>query len=315
MPNSHLCLVDNSVHASLEDLHKHLRKFKITQEDYYLEFHKKKDLLTGENIPFKSVDQYLSAYFVNKNNMKAWYKQHPEEARTLSIKMLNERIQKKGLTTLPVEVELISCGLPSSKYYYDGIGIEALKKETGLTSNYVYGLAFLAFGKEKLKIIIDSREQKPLNIKGHNTEVKKLEFGDYAVEGQQNSFVIERKSLADLISSFVTNLDRVTRELQRAKDAGAYMVILCEESLNTALNYNYIPHFKKYTRVRPEVLFYNIRSLIQQFGFQFVFCDGRDYFSAKITFGTLTFNTQSTEQKFYNYVGRSKRREKRISRR
>lgn len=274
--NNLICEIDKSVHVDRDALHGHLRKFKIKQSDYYETYHPRFDKLTTEKIQFKSIDQYFAAHFLNKINARRWFKENPEEAKALAVEMLRERVLRKKLTTLPGEVELVSCGLPNSQYYYTKIGTKELSKTLGILSNFEYKLTKVSAPKDMvLDIIVDTREQQPLIIKGHNLVSKKLEFGDYALTGKENEVAIERKSLPDFISSFVTNYERVRKEFQRAKDAGAYMVVLCEESLNTALNYPYIPYFRKYTKIRPEAVFHNVRDAIQEFGIQFLFCDGR----------------------------------------
>ncbi len=68
--------------------------------------------------------------------------------------------------------------------------------------------------------IVDTREQNPLSFrrfKGWFKSVKHraLKLGDYSVEGMEDSCVVERKDLADLIQSFTTNrtvfVDRLRR--------------------------------------------------------------------------------------------------------
>lgn len=205
--------------------------------------------------------------------MKSWYKQNPEEAKKLSIVLLKDRIRKKKMAALPGEVELISSNLPSSQYYYHFIR-DAVAAEN-LSPKYDYSITSIDYHSETPEIIVDSREQQPLNLKGVKTVSHSLSFGDYAIVGRENNLVVERKSLPDLVSSCVKNYERFRKEFERAKTSGATMIVLCEESLSTALNFCYIPYFKKYTRIRPEVVFHNIRELIQDFGYQFLFCDGR----------------------------------------
>lgn len=273
MDNPIICQVDKKECASVEELHNHLRSFRIKQSDYYETYHAKRDLLTGELIPFKNYDQYLSARFLNKINARKFFKTNPEEGKKLAIEMLKERIDIKGLRKLPGEVELVSCGLPNSQFYYETLG-ELTKSEIG-TPIYQYGRGQLAFSKKISEIIIDSREQDALILKGVKTIQQGLKFADYAIVGEENKVVIERKSLADFVSSFVRGYERIHKEFQRAKDAGAYLIVLCEESLTTALSYPHIPYFRRYTKMPPEVVFHNVRNLIQEFDCQFVFCDGR----------------------------------------
>src|SRR5580698_11499431 len=67
--------------------------------------------------------------------------------------------------------------------------------------------------------IIDTREQNPLafrRFKGWfaRIEYRALPLGDYSVVGMENSCVVERKDLADLIQSFTTNRSVFINRLQ-----------------------------------------------------------------------------------------------------
>ncbi len=46
-------------------------------------------------------------------------------------------------------------------------------------------------------IIIDSREQKPYAFTGHRTVCRKLDAGDYSLEGYEGRIAVERKSKED----------------------------------------------------------------------------------------------------------------------
>lgn len=269
-----VCQIDQTEHANVDALHKHLRKFRVTQAAYYSEFAQRFDMLTGERIPYKSFEQYFSTRFANKINMKKWFKENPDKNREVAIDMLRERMEKKKLTIAPMEVELMSSGLPSINFYESKGGYEKICDDLGMNCLYEYGVETVTFRDEKLNIIVDTRENKPFKFKRHNVIEKKLDFGDYAIERKESEIVVERKSLVDLISSFVSNFNRIDREFARAKEKHAYLIIVCEESLDTALSFNHIPYICRYTKLQPAVLFHNIRELIQKYNFQFVFCDG-----------------------------------------
>lgn len=270
------CKIDNTEHLSNEALHKHLRKFKISQADYYEQYFARFDMLTGERIHYKSFDQYFSARFAHKDNMKKWFQQNPDKNLEIAIAMLKERMEKKNLTIAPGEVEIVSSGLPSIDFYEKKGSYEKICDDLGMNCLFDYSIQNVAFGSERLNMIIDTREQKPFEFKNHNIIVRKLDFGDYAIEGKENGVVVERKNLNDLISTFVSGFVRVKKEFERTKKNNAYLVVVCDESLSTAMNFHLIPQIKRYTKIRPEVLFHNIRELIQEYGFQFVFCNGVD---------------------------------------
>jgi ERCC4-type nuclease len=68
--------------------------------------------------------------------------------------------------------------------------------------------------------IIDTREQNPLCFRRFRKwfsriEERALSLGDYSIVGMENSCVVERKDLADLIQSFTTNRAVFVKRLQR----------------------------------------------------------------------------------------------------
>jgi ERCC4-type nuclease len=68
--------------------------------------------------------------------------------------------------------------------------------------------------------IIDTREQNPLSFRRFKgwfsrIEHRGLPLGDYSVEGMEDTCVVERKDLADLIQSFTTNRAVFIKRLQR----------------------------------------------------------------------------------------------------
>lgn len=64
-----------------------------------------------------------------------------------------------------------------------------------------------------VRFVIDSREQLPYLLQP--SVVKALPSGDYSVEGLEESVVVERKSLADMLSCITSSRDRFERELER----------------------------------------------------------------------------------------------------
>lgn len=68
--------------------------------------------------------------------------------------------------------------------------------------------------------IVDTREQNPLSFRRFKgwfarIEHRALPLGDYSVVGMENSCVVERKDLADLIQSFTTNRSVFVNRLRR----------------------------------------------------------------------------------------------------
>ena len=76
-------------------------------------------------------------------------------------------------------------------------------------------------------IVVDSREQAPWHFTGieHKGKlvvpeliVRGLPSGDYAIDGHENEFAIERKSKADLYGSVIQGRDRFKREIERLNE-------------------------------------------------------------------------------------------------
>ena len=88
---------------------------------------------------------------------------------------------------------------------------------------------------ESFTIIVDTREQLPWEFDGHSTSSRKLDTGDYSIEGLENIFCIERKrsvsEIANNISEkrFVDVLDRMSQF--------SHKFMLLEFTLNNVLDY------------------------------------------------------------------------------
>lgn len=76
-------------------------------------------------------------------------------------------------------------------------------------------------------IIQDTREQTPWAFPEWVTvKIGTLKTGDYAIEGDENNFAIERKELNDYLGSISTGWDRFQREMQRARMFCARIIIV-----------------------------------------------------------------------------------------
>jgi len=81
-----------------------------------------------------------------------------------------------------------------------------------------------------MKIVIDSREQTPFvfrkskNLDG--TVVKKLDAGDYSIEGMEHLIAVERKSAADLFGTLGRGNKRFQRELRRASNMEYFAIVV-----------------------------------------------------------------------------------------
>jgi len=71
--------------------------------------------------------------------------------------------------------------------------------------------------KPEPTIIIDSREQNPLDFPTLTATVGTLDTGDYSIVGLTHLVAVERKSLDDLLGCIGRERDRFKRELQRLR--------------------------------------------------------------------------------------------------
>ena len=66
-------------------------------------------------------------------------------------------------------------------------------------------------------LLVDTREQRPLQFSHLPAESATLYTGDYSVRGLEEIFAVERKSLADLAGSLTRERDRFMKEMHRLR--------------------------------------------------------------------------------------------------
>lgn len=258
-------------------------KHKIKVADYFIKYFLKVDLYTGEPIPFKNKEQYLSTDFLNKDNLKTFLKNSPSrKAEDYCVNLLKRRKEAKNLIWTPTQVELRSILSPSIIYlsqlfgdYYKTCEQLGFKNKFTNPPNKIE--QSFRYSNPDYCIFIDSREQRFLDL-NYPVEIKKLEVGDYGLSSPEEcgNIYIERKSISDMIGSLSSGLERFTKEIERAKAAGAYLIILVEENLNNALAFNSLPHVFGKTKVTPDYIFHIVRELTQKYPhIQFLFSGNR----------------------------------------
>jgi ERCC4-type nuclease len=88
-------------------------------------------------------------------------------------------------------------------------------------------------------LVVDSREQLPLNFAHCPAVIGALPSGDYSILGAEDSFAVERKSIQDLVGCVVGgNRDRFERELVRLRGY-AFRAILIVGSMESILAHQY----------------------------------------------------------------------------
>lgn len=84
-------------------------------------------------------------------------------------------------------------------------------------------------------IIVDTREQTPWEFDNYTTASRKLDTGDYSIEGLENIFAIERKKSVSEIANNITE-PRFKDVLERLQEF-RHKFILLEFTLNNVLDY------------------------------------------------------------------------------
>lgn len=137
--------------------------------------------------------------------------------------------------------------------------------------------------KGNLKLIVDTREQKPLHFT-HSfiTEIKrkKLDVGDYAVEFEDGfvpKIAYERKSIEDLFGTLGKGYGRFKREIERALDNKVRLSIIVEKPLVCVSR-----GIDRSVRSGDAVIS-QLFTIRERYGIEPVFCNGREECSAYIT--------------------------------
>jgi ERCC4-type nuclease len=115
------------------------------------------------------------------------------------------------------------------------------------------------------EFLIDTREQKPLPIKGARI---KLDVGDYTTKSLRHFFCIERKSAMDLYQTITRGHARFKREILRAKESGVVLVVVVECSKKHF--YSKAFDYKKITKIKGTSLERIINTLTRRYDLEFV---------------------------------------------
>jgi hypothetical protein len=267
-----VCLECNKKFKNEAGLHRHLRTHKIRLVEYYQKYYPRYDKYDNTFIRFKSKDFYFNNDFNSRANLKNWLnKVSPNEAKAYIRDYLLRRKQNKGLTFAPCQVELRTLPLPGMAYMNRLFGsYYQFCEELGFKVRYPQPKFYLTpTNIKKNKIIVDSREQKPLQFT-LKTKTEGLKFGDYKLDNEEATCkcYIERKSIPDFYGTFSSGYDRFKREVFRAQEASASLIVVVEGTLDE------IPKFPFASS--PEYVFHNVRDLIQRYPHvQFLFVNGR----------------------------------------
>ena len=132
------------------------------------------------------------------------------------------------------------------------------------------------------KFYFDSREKKNEHIKsyfdrnGIEYEVRKLDVGDYMIDGNDTISIDRKASIDELSTNLLNRADhaRFWREVRRAKDTGIKLIILIESNKYTDIP-SLIDWKSKYSGVNGRSLIDAIYRAHISYGVEFIFSSKR----------------------------------------
>ena len=274
------CKVCGESFKNDKGLHMHISKIhKITLAEYYVNFYNRKDLHSGELLPFKNKNDYFNNDFINYDNFLKWSEYaDSDNVKLYLLKRLKNRIEEKKLRFAPSHIELLLNKLPDidlfKKFFgsyssaCDELKIKPLFNKNIMASFFKEDTFF-----DELKILVDTREQQPLKFP--RNMFMKLDFGDYAIGKPHYDYTyIDRKSESDFKGTFSTGVKRFRRELDRAKEFSSYVFIVTESSIDKIVeNNDYGPH-----KSNLSYIWHNVRAISHDYAgtCQFIFSGSRE---------------------------------------
>ena len=244
--------------------------------DYYVKHFKRKNKLTGELLPFKNHKDYFAKDFSQPHQLMEWVKKsEKKEVKEYISYILEKRVKEKNLSLCPTEIELLSCGMPGIAVYKEHFGsyTEACNS-CGTKPLFDKNLPKEFYNDySKVKILIDTREQKPLCF--DNSESHKLDVGDYSVDASNYDYTfVDRKSFGDFCGTVTVGYSRFCKELDRCRSLGNYMFIVVETAFEDMEEEN----MKSYKRFKLNYVYHNMREIQKNYKdcCQFVFAGSRD---------------------------------------
>lgn len=134
-----------------------------------------------------------------------------------------------------------------------------------------------------MKLIVDTREKKWEHIRSHLDKngieytVKKLDVGDYQIEGKPNVSVDRKRNLSEVSHNLMNPKDhsRFWKEIRRAREQGVKLYILCEHGEKIKSFADVAQWEDKYSGTSGRALMNEIYRVCISYGVEFIFCDKR----------------------------------------
>jgi hypothetical protein len=257
-------------------LHAHIKKHKMSTEDYYVKHSPRLDLYSGKPINFKNVKQYLSSQFNSPSNFKKWCTEEERDiVKKYLVEKMKDKVAKKKDLYIMGGVQLSSYGWPDIECIKELFGsFKKFCEEVGKPAQFGGNMPKKFYEDfSSVEIWADTREQKPLNFINPTKKIK-LDCGDYTVGGENfDHTFVDRKSPADLIGTLSRDMERFRKEIERCCDIGGYMFIVVDSSMEGVSRE--LAFSKSKTNIAH--VWHNMREILREFGgdCQFVFSGGR----------------------------------------
>ena len=244
--------------------------------DYYVKNYERKDKLTEELIPFKNYKQYFRTHFLTHGNMVEWCRTAPKaDVKKFIIDCFKRRLDSKALQGAPPDIYLKTAGMPDVDICKDVFGSYHQACETANILPMLSRQLTAGFYNDftKTRILIDTREQQPLNFQ--NTQILKLDVGDYAVMGKEYDYTfVDRKSYQDFCSTVTNGYNRFVKELERCKSLGCFLFIVVESAFGELEEENR----KSFKKFKLDYVFHQMREIQAEYSdcCQFIFSGSRE---------------------------------------
>jgi DNA excision repair protein ERCC-4 len=143
-----------------------------------------------------------------------------------------------------------------------------------------------------MRILCDSREQKPFLFGGYDVQVERaaLPTGDYSLPAFEDKIAVERKNgIDELVTCLSRDRDRFSRELARAQSF-EYFAVIIEGRLDDIMAGRYR------SRMSSNAVIESIAALSVRYRMAFLFCGNRAQ-AERMTYSLLSKYQREIEQK------------------
>ena len=270
-----ICAECHQEFSSRRSLHAHIKAHSISVCDYYEKHYPKYDLLTGDKIVCLDYEKYVKQDFTCYANFKQWIlKTDNFWVKDFIKNKALEKIEEKKIKLSPPDLFYTLSEMADISDYKRVFGAYSyFLKEVNIEPWFFKKIPDFFFERDlsDIEILIDTREQQPINFK-HSIQ-SKLDFGDYTVGGELYSKTfVDRKAEGDFLSTFSGGIDRFRREMDRCVEFRSYMFVVVESSVDKINKDG-----NKFVKSLPFV-WHNVKQLMIDYpnNVQFVFAGSRD---------------------------------------